>query len=177
LLAFAGVLALSGGAALGQAPGVSGQIELTSELTAKQKLEFSQNALSEMDEAVARVQKLLKTAEGTGEPEQIECVSVKLRAIKALREVASRSQGRMNEALAAGQDFKADTELRQISVALGKVRQFQAEAEACVGEAGTSQGDTIRDYDGPAEVGPDDTEGTYSEGEIGVDPPNTTPFE
>jgi hypothetical protein len=85
----------------------------------------------------------------------------------------------MTDALADGNDERAEHEFRKIAIALSKVRQFVAEAEACVGQGGAVDGDTdvTVDVQGITDDS-DDTEGTDTDGEIiGDDPPNTSPFE
>jgi hypothetical protein len=64
-------------------------------------------------------------------------------------------------------------------VALSKVRQFMAEADACVGDSDTTPGvtdvtytnDALTDSTGDTDVFDD------SNIDIGTDPPNTSPFE
>ena len=110
------------------------------------------------------------------------CLTKKQAAVTALVEVAEQAQAQMNSNLAAGDIDKADFEFRKVAVALSKARQFSAEADACLGDSGTEPGVTdvqvtvegLADGDDlePIEDMPDDVDF-----EVGIDPPETSPFQ
>jgi hypothetical protein len=132
-----------------------------------------------MDDAVKRTEKIQEQVTRDGDEDIIQCVRIKLASIKALTDVSERANNSMTDALADGNDERAEHEFRKIAIALSKVRQFVAEAEACVGQGGSVDGDTdvTVDVQGITDDS-DDTEGTDTDGEIiGDDPPNTSPFE
>ena len=60
--------------------------------------------------------------------------------LRALYEVSQAAEEALESALRAGDNDRAEHEFRKITVALTKVRQFVAEAEACVGENDTAPG-------------------------------------
>ena len=63
-------------------------------------------------------------------------------------------------------------------MSLSKVRQFIAEAEACLGESGSADDMTRLDVDNGGVADGDDTEPLTGElGTIGVDPPGISPLE
>lgn len=158
--------------------GVGGEVAVTSATTAKEKLDFARQALIEMEDAAKRVDKLLDQAERGGDPDTIQCVRMKQASIRTLGQVSERAQASMSEAIAAGDDALADHEFRKITVATSKVRQFLAEAEACLGEAGSSDGVTDLQVEAEGTESSDDTEPiTEDLGTIGVDPPGISPLE
>lgn len=158
--------------------GVGGEVAVTSDTTPKEKLDFARNALSEMQDASKRVEKLLDQAEKGGDPETIQCVRMKQASIRTLSQVSERAQASMSEAIAQGDDAMADHEFRKIAVAVSKVRQFAAEAEACLGEAGDADGVTDLQVEADGEASSDDTEPITGDlGTIGVDPPGISPLE
>lgn len=154
-------------------------VEAANTTSPKEKLEFASEAIAEMDDAVKRTEKIQEQVTRDGDEDIIQCVRIKLASIKALTDVSERANNSMTDALADGNDERAEHEFRKIAIALSKVRQFVAEAEACVGQGGSVDGDTdvTVDVQGITDDS-DDTEGTDTDGEIiGDDPPNTSPFE
>lgn len=168
----------SSGAALAQAGGATGEIEASTELSPKEKINYASDAIIEIKAASKDVAKLLAdTEKGEADPLTIQCLNAKLGAIRSLIEVAESSNATMQEALAEGNDELADHEFRKIAVALSKSREFRAEAEACAG-AGEDAGDTTVKVEGDPYGSGDDTEGIDDGNtDIGDDTPPITPFE
>ena len=172
-------LALTFGAPVAAQDGeVSGQLEVTSATSAKEKLDFARDALAEMDSTKKRAEKLLDQAERGGEGDQIQCVRLKLASIKTLKQVSERAQSNMSEAIASENDLLADHEFRKIAVALSKVRQFIAEAEACMGEVGSADGSTEVSVNKEGISDAEETEPLTGEiGTVATDPGDISPFE
>jgi len=164
--------------ALAQDDGASGQLEQGSSTSDREKLEFAESSVSEMNDAVKSVSKKLETAERESDDLKIQCLSKKLSGIRALSEVSADAKSSMEKALSSGDTSLAEHEFRKIAVALSKVRQFQAEAEACVGDSDTTPGvtDVNVSIDGL-------TEGTETDLmdpgdiDIGSEPPDQSPFQ
>lgn len=136
--------ALLASPAFAQEAGISGELEQSATTTPREKAEFADGALAEIEGAVKTVETLLKDAESAKDKniERIECLTRKLTPLKALSEVARQSANSMKQYLAANDGVHADQEFRKIAVALTKAREFLAEAQACVGDSDTERGES-----------------------------------
>lgn len=137
-----GALALT--PAYAQEAGISGELEQSTTTTPREKAQFADGALAEIEGAVKTVETLLKDAENAKEKnaEAIECLTRKLTPLRALAEVSRQSNNSMKQFLAANDPVHADQEFRKVAVALTKAREFLAEAQACVGDTGVQRGDS-----------------------------------
>jgi len=157
---------------------VDDQLVSAAETTSSEKMEFVQRGVSEVQQAQADAEGLLSDAMKDESEERTQCVQNKLAAIRALYVVTQRASSTMGAALGAQDTDRAEHQFRQVVVALSKVRQFMAEAEACVGQAGITQGRTQIEVAEQGISSSDDTEvGPDVDGLIGQDPPNSSPFE
>lgn len=164
-------------AAMAQEAG-SGTIEQGSTVTDKEKAEFVNTAIDEMSSVVKSVSKQLEDAEKEGDDLKIQCLSKKLASIQALTEVSGDARDKMEKAIQSGDSAGAQHEFRKVAVALSKVRQFKAEADACVGGSNTTPGVTDVNVSVDGLTGTDDTELMGdSDVDIGSQPPNTSPFQ
>jgi len=172
------------GLLLGAAPGhaqtvgASTQVELSRSGDAKEMAQYVRSSLEEMMNGLKSVSKLADSARREGDEEMIRCVQMRLSNIRALLMVSERANGAMKEAVAAASPQRAEHEFRKVVVSLAKVRQFAAEADACMGDAGTAPGTSEVQV---SEAGL--TEGDDSQAlddyflVVGVDPPPVSPFE
>jgi hypothetical protein len=146
------------GVAFAEPEGLSGVLEQSSATSPEQKQAFATDALAEIDGSVKMVEKLLADEEKRKEKntEAIECLQRKLTPLRTLLDVASQSVGALSAAVGSSDVVHADQEYRKVAVALSKARDFLAEAQACVGDAGAREGEN--------EVALDD-------GELGAEPP------
>lgn len=128
--------------ALAQESGGSGMLEQSGSTSDREKVEFSQAALTEMESAATVVSDLLESAEREKDTVKVNCLTKKLSGIRALSEVSAGAKEDMERALSSGDTARAEMEFRKVAVALSKVRQFLAEAEACVGDADSTPGVT-----------------------------------
>ncbi len=162
----------------GSADEARGQLEQSGSTSAAEKLSFARKAIAEMQDGERKMSKALEEAEKEKDPIKIQCVTKKLSSTRALLEVSLSAQARMKEAIDAGANDKGDHEFRKIAVALAKERQFLAEAEACMGEGGEDAGQTQVEVVGASVEEVDVTDPVTSLGdEVGLDPPNTSPFD
>ena len=154
------------------------RLEQGSTTTDKEKLDFAANAIIEMLDTKASVRKKLESAEREGDELKKKCLAKKLAGIRALSEVSADASVSMEKALAAGDQSLAELQFRKVAVALSKVRQFQAEAEACVGDSDTTPGvtdinvtiDGLTEGDETALMDPSDID-------VGIDPPDQSPWQ
>jgi hypothetical protein len=166
-----------GGAAFAQGVDASGQLEAAATTSPKEKMDFAAGALQEMAGAEKTVRKMLEQAEKEGESatQKIQCLNNKLASIRALQEVSDGANGSMQEALAANQNELADFHFRKIAVAITKVRQFVAEAEACMGQTGTTGGTESIDISGDTLA--ENIDDYFYDVDDEVPAPDVTPFE
>ena len=159
-----------------QAPAAS--LELVS-VSPKDQLDFGRAALAELDNALKRVARLIEEAAKDGAaPEAQQCLAKKQASLKTLESVTQKSNALLKEALASNQTARADAEYRKLGVISSKVKQFLAEAETCVGGRGQSKGTTEVEVTSQALADAGDTAAlTADDPIVGVDPPNSTPFE
>jgi hypothetical protein len=163
--------------AVAQDPAASGQLEAAATTSPREKIAYADGAIQEMLAAEKAVRKLLDAAakEGESASDKITCLNNKLASIRALKEVSDGASAEMKNALADNQAEIANREFRKIAVALAKVRQFVAESEACVGQAGTTGGTENIDISG--DLNAEDFDDYFSDAEDDVPPADVTPFE
>lgn len=167
------------GSSVAQDQGVSGDLERTSKTTATEKLDYAQQATSEMRDAVKAVTRLYDAAKRSGEEQQEGCINERLTQIRALTQVSEMAEVRMKEALATAEEDLAAHEFRKIAVALSKSRQLAIEAQACQEDSGLRSGETTVVVNGGIQGPNTDTEtlvfDVFAIG-LGVDPPDQSGF-
>ena len=172
------VPALGGmGVAHAQGTEASGQLEAAATTSPKEKMDFATSALAEMSSGEKTVRKLLESAqkEGDSSASKVQCLNNKLASIRALQEVSAGANTSMQESLAANQNEMADFHFRKIAVAITKVRQFVAEAEACMGQGGTTGGTESVDITGDTLA--ENIDDYFYDVEDDVPAPDATPFQ
>jgi len=159
-------------------PPAMAQSTTAAQAGAKQKMSFSRDAIQEMQDGMKSVTKLLDAAERDGDVDRIQCVRNKSASVRALLEVSQRADNSMKDAIASGETQRAEHEFRKVAVAISKVRQFVAEAEACMGDTGAAVGTTEIEVTSEGIAKTDDTAPLVDDDlVVGVDPPPTSPFE
>ena len=144
--------------------------------TSEEKVEFAEAAVSEMRTASKEVARMLEAAEREKDNARIQCLSKKLATIRALVEVSETSASTMKQAFGTGETVVADHEYRKVAIALVKVRQFRAEAEACGGTSGQSGATSVSLVD--AGVAYPDEEAPVEAGDEAIpDPPPLSQFQ
>ena len=143
-----------------------------------EKIRFANSAVSEIDETVVYLENMYESAKSKEDPALVSCVYKKYQATVSLQGVVATSSATMQEAMAAGEDARADLEFRKIGVALTKAQQFKAEAHACSGEQGVAPGVTEIEVTNDGLGDGSDTDAIEDGNEnIGDEPPGTSPFE
>jgi len=161
-----------------QEVGRSSQVQMARSADPAEMAQYVRSALEEMMNGLKSVSRLSDAARRESDEEMLRCVQVKLSNVRALMMVSERANGAMKEAQARASADRAEHEFRKIVVSLAKVRQFVAEAEACMGDVGTTPGTSEVQVDAAGleeadEMEPMDDYFTT----LGVDPPATSPFE
>ena len=124
-------------------PELNVQLEQSPGNTPDDKVQFALAALNEIVAAVRTTEGLLEKAqkEKDKNTEEIECLQRKLTPMKGMQDVSAVSASSLQSYAAAKDPVHTDQEYRKIAVALAKTRDFLAEAQACVGEAGARESD------------------------------------
>jgi len=164
---------------MAQQSGMSGELERAGKVDPREMSNFARSSIEEIVAASKTIAKMVDQARRDGEMEEVNCLESRLSYVRALLMVTERANGSMREAQAAGMADRAEHEFRKMAVAVSKVRQFLAEAEACLGEGGSTPGTTELDVnDGAGLEEEDPTEATDDPSAVvDEDPPNTSPFE
>jgi len=131
---------LLAGRALADTPGISGELEQSTTTSPKEKVDFADSAVGEIDAAVKTVERLVEQARKDKNVDQVDCLTRKITPMRALQEVSQQSSNAMRQFLAGNDSVHAEQEYRKVAVALTKTREFLAEAQACVGESGAQRG-------------------------------------
>jgi len=176
IVALALCVALLPLAASAQDTTVSGQIEQSSQSSPEEMIRFTDMALEEMRASVKDVSKMVEAAEREHNMVAIQCISRKLTTMRALLEVSESSGVGLKQALADGEKDRAQHDFRKIAIALSKVRQFRAEADAC-GGGGAQPGTTSIEVIESAITDEDETEALDLGIDFGDQPPPTSQFQ
>ncbi len=161
-----------------RAEDAASQLEQSNVTTDKDKVRFASSAIDEMRETETLLVTRLAAAEKGGDPVEVLCVNNKLSAVRALVQVSEGANAVMQSSLAGGDPQRAEHEFRKVGVALTKVRQLKAEADACSGDDSLTPGVTEVEVTNEGLSESDDTE-RIEDGNTGVgdEPPGTSPYE
>ena len=163
--------------AVAQDSGVAGDLERTAKASPQEKAQYAADAVVELQASVKEVEKLAEDARREGNPDQLECVGARLSQLRALAQVTEVAKGAMADAQSAGDQDRADHELRKIAVALSKSRQLSLEAAACVDDSGLASGETNVRVEGGLDGEGDETDPLDVDVlDGGYDPPDQSPF-
>ncbi len=145
------------------------------EMSPRQRLDYSEDTVVEVKDAVRSVLKMVELAEKEKDTLLLNCLNEKLAGLKALLKVVSDADMAMQEALARENNDLAAHEFQKIDMARGQALQLIAEAEACVPEVGVSYAGRGR-WSRTTPEGEDD-EGQYESDPSGYTrPPEESPF-
>jgi hypothetical protein len=158
-----------------QEPGVVGELERVASTTPQEKIQYSADALEQMRNGIKSVTKLVETARRDGDVEKLQCVTNSLTSMRALLQVSEKASVQMQEALNGNNAALADHELRKIAVAKSRSDQLLAEAERCYTQQPADGEDTIVRVEGGVE-GDDDVVTDFNDLDVGIDPPEASPF-
>jgi len=165
------------GAAPGLAQETGPQVEIAGTTNPREMSQYVRAALEEMMASMKTVSKLQEAARRESDEEMIRCVQVKLSNIRALMMVSERANGAMKEAQSSSNSQRSEHEFRKIVVSLAKVRQFVAEADACMGDAGSAPGTSDVQVSQAGLTEGDDSQALDDYFlVVGVDPADVSPF-
>ena len=124
----------------------------------------AQQALKEMRDSVTAIEQARTQADAQGETELATCYAQKLVPMNTLLTIAEQTDARLTQAVAENDATHIGLESRKIEVALAKIREFYAEASACLLPPGSSRIATR--LSGSV---PDVSESSPMEGDLGED--------
>ncbi len=146
------------------------------DLTSKQKEEFAAATVDELDAAMTDVISLIEAASATNDVILLNCLNEKLGLLKGLHKVAQDAKIDLAEAVARENADLQEHNFRKAFIARDQGQAIAAEAEACIGQVGTSfpgQTRMVVRYEGSE--GADDDFGAAEGGE--TRPPDSSPVE
>lgn len=129
---------------------ISGQ-----DLSSAQKSTFADKTTSELDGRVKRTLKLIEEASKKKDIILLNCLNDKLLALRGLSKVAVDARDGLAEAIARENADLEEHNFRKLFIARDQGQVVASEAEACVGQVGTSfpgQTQVVMKYDGTAEA-------------------------
>ncbi len=109
-----------------------------SDLTAKQKDDFASATVDELDASMKLVLGLIETAASTNDVILLNCLNEKLGLLKGLHKVAQDAEHGLAEAVARENADLQEHNFRKAYIAREQGQAVTAEAEACIGQVGTS---------------------------------------
>jgi hypothetical protein len=108
--------------------------------SASVQIKQAQESFNELSDISRNVKDTLDKASKEGDMERVQCISSRQTSIVALVDISKQSQLSIENSIASRNMIKVDSELRKISVALTKARQFSSEIEGCVATQGSKSG-------------------------------------
>lgn len=100
--------------------------------TASVQIKKAQDSFNELSDISRNVKDTLDKASKEEDMERVQCISSRQTSIQALVDISKQSQLSIENSIANRNMVKVDSELRKISVALTKARQFSSEIDGCV---------------------------------------------
>ena len=151
---------LMAGAAYGQETeaGATGVEISGDDLTSKQKMEFAQETVDQLDAAKTLVLQMIEEAQKNKDVILLNCLNERLGLLKGLHKVGVDAKDGLAEAIARENVDLEEHNFRKAYIARDQGMAVAAEAEACIGQVGTSfPGRTVvvPKYDGPGEADSD----------------------
>ena len=161
----------------GDPTGVSSELERTATTSPQEKIAYAETSNQEIRDAEKQVSRYLDQARKDGDAEAIECLVNRQTSVRALLQVSEQAEISMKDAIASGDDERANHEFRKIAVAVSKTRMLLAEAQRCASDQQLQPGSTVTEWEvnGPDAVPPPTA--TLSTTGIGITPPSISPFE
>lgn len=154
----AGLLAAAPVAAQDDGGAASGVEISGADLTSKQKVEFAQQTVDDLDAAKTSVLRMIEEAQKNKDVILLNCLNERLGLLKGLHKVAVDAKDGLAEAIARENVDLEEHNFRKAYIARDQGMAIAAEAEACIGQVGTSfpgQTRVIPKYDGPGEADSD----------------------
>jgi hypothetical protein len=146
------------------------------DLSATQKITFAEKTSAELDGRVKRILKMIETASKRKDIILLNCLNDKLLSLRGLFKVSVDAQQGLAEAIARENVDLEEHNFRKVFIARDQGEIVVAEADACVGQVGTSfpgQTQVVMKYDGETEA--DEDFGAAPGGN--TRPPDASPIE
>ena len=90
------------------------------------------DSFNELSDISRNISNVLENATRKGDMERVQCIRSRQTSISALVDISQQAKTNISNSLSSNNMLKADSELRKISVALSKAKQFSAEVESCL---------------------------------------------
>jgi len=140
-------------------PGTATAEEITGAgLTEKQKTDFVEATVEQLDEAKSRVLGMIEEAQKANDIILLNCLNEKLGLLKGLHKVAVDAEDGLAEAVARENADLQEHNFRKSFIAREQGETVAAEADACLGQVGTSfpgQTRVVVRFDGDPVADPD----------------------
>lgn len=156
--------------------GITSDIERTATTSPQEKIGYAEASNQEIRDAEKTITRLLEQARKDADAEAIECLVNRLTSVRALLQVSESAETAMKDAIAAGIDEKANHEFRKIAVAVSKTRMLLAEAQRCASDQQVESGTTLVDWESAIADEDDLGDLEIDDFDIGLDPPQVSPF-
>lgn len=156
--------------------GVSSNLDLLAAATPQQKLDYASDSVSEINDAVEAMGKLLAEAEKANDATAVNCIKSRLTSVTALQSVVVTAEEQLKTALAANEDEMADHQFRKIAVGRSKTRILLAEAQRCASDNKLESGTTLVDWNTVLTDEDEFLEVDLSDFDIGPVPPSISEF-
>ncbi len=146
------------------------------DLSGPQKNTLAEKTAAELDGRVKRVVKMIEDASKKKDIILLNCLNDKLLSLRGLHKVAVDAQHGLGEAIARENVDLEEHNFRKVFIARDQGKIVAAEADACVGQVGTSfpgQTQVVMKYDGTTEA--DDDFGAAPGGN--TRPPDASPID
>lgn len=90
------------------------------------------DSFNELSDISRNISGILENATRKGDMERVQCIRARQTSISALVDISKQAKSNISNSLSSNNLLKADSELRKISVALSKAKQFASEVESCL---------------------------------------------
>lgn len=158
--------------------GVSSDLDRTATTTPEQKLEYASTSVTEIEDAVKTIERLLQqtTEKKDADADSVQCLKNRLTSVRALAQVAASSKTALSTAVNEANEEVANHEYRKIAVVLGKTRVLLAEANQCATGSDVESGTTLVDWISDLRDGSTLTTAEIDDLDLGIFPPPVTTF-
>jgi len=154
-----GAFLLSGPAIAAEDGGTSTATESSGQdLTSKQKTDYVSETVVQIEEAMMSVLGMMEQAQDNKDVIWLNCLTEKYGLLKGLQKVAQDAEFGLAEAITRENVDLEEFNFRKAFIAREQSATVTAEADACVGQVGTSfpgQTRVVTRYDGPGEADQD----------------------
>jgi hypothetical protein len=145
------------------------------DLTPRQRTQFVDNAVDDVNGYVTDALDLVDKAEKAGDTLWLNCLDPKLAGLQALQSVVQSADGVYDESLVRNNYDLALQEYSKVDMAMGQANTLKTEIDACVPSSGSSHSGTGR-WSSTTPGGDEDEEQYESDPSGYTRPPEASPF-